>query len=1445
MKWRRRWSHILLGIISLLLLAQVFLKIWLNPIVERMITRSVPLLTEGVYRVDSLDINIRILARTVNVRNFTVSVDSMSGADLSSLEQSPHLVNLRIGELSLRNLDIMRFLYNKELALNRLHFTNPIMHLRIPNLSEEKVGLQGGNVTRERNPDLYPLIAPILKGIYINSFEWVSGQLLVDELGAKLAKPIQAKEISLSLSNIEIDSTSFARSGRPLYSERLSFQLDITDYTVVLPDSQYQIQAGELYYTNESSTVQIDSLLMFPFEKLGSTTEAPLEIEIPRLVMQGIHPGEILFDRYFGLDSLLIYQPRISLSPTAQSGPRSSFLTQNPNELYPLISDGLDALHLDYLGLLGGEFRSQGNRKDSIPSMEVRDMDLHFSNITIDSTTSLRKDRLFCTEEITIEVDRFSFFLNQNDLLLTGGQVGYQTSKQHFSLKELAAIPKDLEAPTILSGGIPSIEIEGLDLVEFWIEKQLDIKRISIESPEIEYADFPNRRKENLDAIAKARPDTLLEEVLRGLNVDQLSVSGGSFLLNDHIRSPKNAFKAQDINVKVDSFQLEDLVDKELGRLFYANEVAVEFEVSDYFLLLPDSSYAIRFPRLWISSTDSVLIADSLEVQPQKLGEEVAQNFSIEIPQLKIKGWDPYDLYFYRRMSLDSIVLKSPFIRQRVFKKDSSQALPELADLDLYPFIQKQLDTLSIHYLGLQQTHFEGIDFQGNSQDTLRIPPIDLQVVDFQLGPSSKMDSENVFYASDIQVDVYPYSVPLPNQGGTVSWEQVRFSTRRQSIQLEGVNLEEEQRGDSSSLQVSVPQVQIGGVDVYEILVSKEIAIKEVRIKDPFVAVPFELKLPDAQEDSLPPIDLFPLIEPVVSLLAIDSFLIEGGNLDLVNPIDAKRRLQISDISFNVEGFLLDSLAQARSTKPFYADHIDLQADVPPYSIVLPDSSYRIEFRDIDLSTTDSTLSIDSLRLEPLAGSREDALEVDLLLDKLELTGVNLTELYFEQKLDLSTLRLVKPQILLIVNQANRERMGERQGFDQRTFITEDPYPQLSEVFDYVDIERVELEQGRIVVSGEGIRPFGIPSFSIMAQHFRLDSLAYELLDDTYLFSDELTLVVRNIELPLPDSSMYRMNLGELGLSTQNRYLYVNNFELLPKYGRYEFGRIKNEVVDRWNLSNRRLELRDLDVSLLLRNQSLKAGELRLRDPQLEIFKDKRYPFPYKRPKMPWEELRELSTYLHLDSITVSNASIFYEERNVETDTTAWFKLNELDASLSPVSNDSFLLMQNPEMYLHATAMIMDTALLDFRAFIPYTDTSNYHTIEADVFDLPAVSLNPIIERTAAIRAMDGNIHKVYFRFRADNQVSRGKMKMRYNDLKVNLLNPKPQKKRGIGRLFGSMFANTFVVHSDNPRRFLRVGRIEFEREKNKGFLVYWIKSIVDGVKSSIGIGKKEEKELE
>lgn len=1442
---RRRGIQIALGVLGLALMFQVFLTVWLNPIAERTISQAIPILTDGTYRVDSLDISVGVWNRTVSIRNFALGlVESLGEEELESIQEKAHLVRLEVPEIEIQGLNILRLLFKREFELKQLHFERPYTHLRIPsNAGKRKPGL--GNTPPD--PDLHNFIAPILNAVYLEAFEWESGQILLEQLGAEQFKPINAKEISLALTEIEIDSTSYERSGRPLYSEKLYFKLDITDYAVVLPDSQYQIQAGELQYANERSYFQIDELRLLPYKNQGANTASPLEIRVPKLVIEGIHPGEILFDRYLGLDSLVLYQPEVRIRPQGNKRVTNSPLVDNPNDLFPLISKVFDDVHLDYFGIRGGSITLAQKQQEGRSQLELDELFLDLLNITIDENTHRKRDRLFCTETIKLGIDSLRYYLPEQGMALQGKNLAFSTAARSLTLSELETLSLASEENPSVSGEMTQLTLLDLDIPTMWFGKKLSFGELRLDNPQITYREVSRKKSISPKKDAKATSDADVTELLETLDIQKITLTKGELDWENLKQTPANTGKVREVELELENFQLRDLDGKELADKVLFDQINFGVAVDDFQFVLPDKSYSIQSPRLGISAVDSIIFIDSLSLLPLLSGNEVPQNIVAYVPKIEVKGWDIKDIFFGKVLHVDSVLLEDPLVRQNHFYQPDSVPSLELTDLNLYAAIEDQFTSLAIHHIGIEDLQPQTVNLSGVKNDTVFAPKLDIRVSDFFLEDSSSMTADRMFFANDIQVFAQPYSLNLPDSSNKLTWKSIGFSTQKKELQIEALELLPISPSNKPSLKISVPQINIANTDVYEMLAERKLALTEVNVLDPYLEVPLSLSLPDANKDSLPPIDLYPAIQPIMDLLSIDSFRVSRGSVSLMNPEEKNRKLTIRDISLNVDGFLLDSLAKARSAKPFYANNIDLSADIPPYSVILPDSSYRIEFRDIGLSTQDSLFYIDSLRLEPLFGSKQDALEVDLILDRLEMKGVDLTEIYFGQTLNLASLHLAKPQILLVVNKEPGGEKQKKKGFDQRTFITQDPYPQLSEVFKYVDIGTVELKEGRLVVSRKERDAIGINNFTVKAHHFRLDSMAYELLDNTYLFSDALTIVLKDFEVPLGDSAMYRLNLGELGLSTRNQFVYANNIQLTPKYGRYEFGAIKGEVVDRWEVSQRRLEIQDLNLRLLLSQQAIRAREIRLKDPRLEIFKDKRYPFPFKRPKMPWEELRNMSTYLHLDSVTVLNGYVFYEEHNEGADTTSWFKLDELDATIKPISNDSFLLMQDPELYLNSSAIVMDEALLNFRASIPYTDTSNYHTIEGDVFELPAHALNPIIEKTANIRAMSGNIHEVHFRFRADNQISRGKMRMRYNDLKVNLLNPKPQKKRGLGRLVGSGLANTFVLHTDNPKRnrFMRVGRIEFEREHNKGFLVYWIKSIVEGIKSSVGISKKEEKELE
>jgi len=690
------------------------------------------------------------------------------------------------------------------------------------------------------------------------------------------------------------------------------------------------------------------------------------------------------------------------------------------------------------------------------------------------------------------------------------------------------------------------------------------------------------------------------------------------------------------------------------------------------------------------------------------------------------------------------------------------------------------------------------------------------------------------------------YAIPFADSLHQVKFKRISYATSQQKFTVDSVRLYPlNENTTADRWKLDIPGFQIDGVDLYEIITSKEAHFSTLMIDRPGLVFMPEKMVPFQPQstDTLPGIDLYPLIAPFVSELTIERLRLNQGSFTLPGIHQGQQDFIARDIFITIEGLEVDSLSRTRVNKPFFADNIAVNVDVSKYSITLPDSTYRFEFRDIGLSTSDSIFYADSLRLESLPASRNDAVEVELLLDRVQLDGINITQLYFDQVLDLSGLRLIKPNIHLIIHRRPERRDIQQDGLDQRDFIPQDPYPDLSKTLDYIDIEDIAIEDARFVLSGEDIKPIGFEDFSFYAFDFRLDSLAYSRLDSTYLFANDFAFILRDYQIPVPDTSMYDIETAKIGLFSRNNYFFIDSLKVTPRYGRHQFARKRGYIMDRWDIMIPRLDIRELDVDQLYRQTGLEARELNIYLPKLHIYKDKRLPFPtWKRPPMPWQALQDVSTAVHLDTVKVYDGYVFYEERNPDTDTIAWFELSETDLTISPVTNNPFWIVQNPEGILKAEGKLMDEAPMRATVRFPWQDTSHMHYFEGEVGAIPATRLNPILENTGFVSVTNGKIHQAKFRFKADKHRSSGRMRLYYNDLKVNLLSRNIAREQGVVQKVGTGFANAFVVRKDNPRRFLRIGHIGFEREEEKAVLVFWVKSIISGLQSSVGIKSKEMK---
>ena len=125
--------------------------------------------------------------------------------------------------------------------------------------------------------------------------------------------------------------------------------------------------------------------------------------------------------------------------------------------------------------------------------------------------------------------------------------------------------------------------------------------------------------------------------------------------------------------------------------------------------------------------------------------------------------------------------------------------------------------------------------------------------------------------------------------------------------------------------------------------------------------------------------------------------------------------------------------------------------------------------------------------------------------------------------------------------------------------------------------------------------------------------------------------------------------------------------------------------------------------------------------------------------------------------------------------------------------------------------------------------------IKVDSVYLP--ELNPFLENSLFAKINDGTLYSANIMFHSDNNSSKGISSFEYRDLKValNKADSVQEKKRKLLSLLVNMF-----VKKKNTKK---IGYIYAEPDSTRSFTSYWVKSILSGIKATMGFESKEQKD--
>lgn len=418
-----------------------------------------------------------------------------------------------------------------------------------------------------------------------------------------------------------------------------------------------------------------------------------------------------------------------------------------------------------------------------------------------------------------------------------------------------------------------------------------------------------------------------------------------------------------------------------------------------------------------------------------------------------------------------------------------------------------------------------------------------------------------------------------------------------------------------------------------------------------------------------------------------------------------------------------------------------------------------------------------------------------------------------------------------------------------------------------IDVERLLLERPNVQYYPFRILPkkTGEPEGVVqLLKVIAIDELAVQngsldiLRDD----ADSTAVALRNINVSIENTGTgpkqiaknIPVEYGNYELSAESLYVNLSPFEKLDvstllwnRKGLEITGIQLQSKYDKATLTNHLFEERDyVDLKVpIMRLDSIrfgfekdtffiKTGKGAIKNPKLELFRDKLVADGDDKKKFYGRNIRELPIHLNVPEIEITDGTVMYSERVADISNPGKLSFELLNASLSNISNTY---PKGETTVIKANTKFMGSADMTLNWSFDVNRMNDAFYASGAVFNFNTESINPFLRSNARVKA-SGTIDELYFTVDGNANASYGDMRMKYQDFRFQVLK---KDRLGINKLLTAI-GNIFIDDgSKADADGYRYGHIEAERDPTKSFFSYLWLNVRNGTLSTLtGNGEKD-----
>jgi hypothetical protein len=392
--------------------------------------------------------------------------------------------------------------------------------------------------------------------------------------------------------------------------------------------------------------------------------------------------------------------------------------------------------------------------------------------------------------------------------------------------------------------------------------------------------------------------------------------------------------------------------------------------------------------------------------------------------------------------------------------------------------------------------------------------------------------------------------------------------------------------------------------------------------------------------------------------------------------------------------------------------------------------------------------------------------------------------------------------------------------------------------YDLIGVDKVRFNRlsYRNIDSSNDSTRLNIANLTVSADNFRLSNQV--LKDPKALF--EVDLVEGYMEEAAFHFNKYRNAIfaRDFSFHSSDGQILISAIELDNKLERYEYINQHEFETDWIELEHGAMEVRGFDFRSFFEQGIVHADFVQASDISMDIFRDKRKPLDTSRETTMLHGLvRHIPFPILIKTFRMSNGEFAYDERqDNEAASPGSIVISQVNATLKNLTNIPHHLEALNEMDLQGEGLLMNEGKIDLNVKFFLEDEADRFHMSGSIGPMPLAAINDMIGPVTRAAISEGQLNNLFFNIYADNQEGTGEVIMKYDGLKIKILDREHRDKQNIFRRAGAFLANALVVRNNNPSSdgTLVKGEVFSQRSSSQTIFNYWWELVLSGIVSTM-----------